>query len=524
MFNLSSKTVLFVALLLIAVCSYVPAALVLEIVPAANVPAANKRGNSSVFQLAVNNSAAAAGTPFCDDGSGNSTTSGCIGGGGVGTPGSTLFSSTTSTGPSNSAAETSLIGSVTGSTTIAANTFTPGALLHVGAQGFFSLPAVADSLTLKVKCGSTVLGSASFTPAAGVLTNGTFRVWLDIAARGTGAGGSFITNGLAELSGSLLAATDAKILNASAVAYDFTTTCVMDVTAQWGGAQVGESITGTNAAAWIPGAPVTSAFSQTGAVNIPVTTTDISTPSNPAAGKTTWYTKAGTLCSLDPSGNEKCTGGAGTASFAPPYLVLGSTKYVSATGFLATLPSSSPTWINSVTPTSVTAGANGDLVLTSNGTAANGWQIGGATTSVECEFGFSANGLVGSNHFPGAGVYIYDSTNSRIWWFHPFIFTGSSGDLMGIDLAIETWTYNGSGNPSFSGSTNKHWPNFGGGPIHLKLSVASTTLTAAVSLNGGANFVTWDTETVGTIGGGGYTIHGDTATTAVMDIYSLVIQ
>lgn len=36
-----------------------------------NVPAANKRGNSNVFQLASNNSAAAAGTVFCDDGNGN---------------------------------------------------------------------------------------------------------------------------------------------------------------------------------------------------------------------------------------------------------------------------------------------------------------------------------------------------------------------------------------------------------------------------------------------------------------------
>ena len=46
------------------------------------VPVANKRGTSNVFQLALNNSAAAAGTAFCDDGSGNVTTVGCSGGGG----------------------------------------------------------------------------------------------------------------------------------------------------------------------------------------------------------------------------------------------------------------------------------------------------------------------------------------------------------------------------------------------------------------------------------------------------------
>ena len=46
-----------------------------------NVNSANKRGNSNVFQLAANNSAAAAGSTFCDDGNGNATTSGCSGGG-----------------------------------------------------------------------------------------------------------------------------------------------------------------------------------------------------------------------------------------------------------------------------------------------------------------------------------------------------------------------------------------------------------------------------------------------------------
>jgi hypothetical protein len=190
---------------------------------------------------------------------------GCVGSG-SGTPGSTLFSSTTSAGPNNSAAETSLVGTVTGSTTISANTFTDGAVLESRSQGFFSLPAVADSITLKMKCGSTVIGSASTTLGAGVLTNGTFRFWLLITARGSGAGGSFITNGIAEFTGSALTPSEIKVLNTSTVAYDFTTSCAFDITAQWGAAQSGELITGTNAAAWFPGAPVTSVGGLTGAV------------------------------------------------------------------------------------------------------------------------------------------------------------------------------------------------------------------------------------------------------------------
>lgn len=73
------------------------------------------------------------------------------------------------------------------------------------------------------------------------------------------------------------------------------------------------------ALAFVPGremvasgiAAVSSVFGQTGAVNIPITTTDISTPSNPASGHTTSYSKAGKWCALDPTGTETCTGSGG---------------------------------------------------------------------------------------------------------------------------------------------------------------------------------------------------------------------
>lgn len=61
-------------------------------------------------------------------------------------------------------------------------------------------------------------------------------------------------------------------------------------------------------------APVTSVFTQTGAVDIPVTTTDVSTPANPAAGKTKWYTKGGTFCALNPTGTEVCISAAAVSS------------------------------------------------------------------------------------------------------------------------------------------------------------------------------------------------------------------
>ena len=51
------------------------------------VPIANKRGNATAFQLAGNTGTASAGTVFCDDGAGNTTTSGCSSGGPTGATG-----------------------------------------------------------------------------------------------------------------------------------------------------------------------------------------------------------------------------------------------------------------------------------------------------------------------------------------------------------------------------------------------------------------------------------------------------
>jgi len=75
------------------------------------------------------------------------------------------------------------------------------------------------------------------------------------------------------------------------------------------------------------GGAVSSVFGQTGVVNIPVTTTDIVTPSNPSAGNTTWYTKGGALCALSPIGTESCTGSGGGGTPAVPYLQISGTSY-----------------------------------------------------------------------------------------------------------------------------------------------------------------------------------------------------
>lgn len=253
------------ALLLLALASASVGGIIIAIIPSA-VPTANRQGSTGTkFQIA-SGTAGAAGNCLEYDGSGNAVDAGVACAGAVGTSGATLFSSTTDAGPDNTGTETSLIGTVTGSTSIPANTFTTGAVLEVPIQGYFSLPAVADALTLKFKCGSTVIGSGTTTLPAGVITNGTFSGRLIFTARGSGASGAFMANGGVTFFSSGLVLNDVKILNTSAVSFDFTGACSFAATAQWGAGQSGEIIKASNIAAWIPGAPVTSVGGQVGAV------------------------------------------------------------------------------------------------------------------------------------------------------------------------------------------------------------------------------------------------------------------
>lgn len=209
--------------------------------------------------------------PDCDDTGGqhinydntaHAFSCGTSGGSGTTIPaGATFFSSVADAGPSNTATETSVIGTLgaAGTLTLPINTFSDGTLLEVVAQGYFSLPAVSDSLTIKAYCGSTNIAIATFTPGAGVLTNGSWKMHLGITGRGTGAGGTFMTNGLVELSGAALAPTEAAITNPGGVstgtAFDFTGTCAFELKAKWGAAQAAETFKGSNVAGYLPGAP-----------------------------------------------------------------------------------------------------------------------------------------------------------------------------------------------------------------------------------------------------------------------------
>lgn len=203
---------------------------------------------------------------------------------------------------------------------------------------------------------------------------------------------------------------------------------------------------------------------------------------------------------------------AGNFSATPPYFYDGTNHYVAATGYTATFPSGSPTWINSVTPT-VTAGTNGDLLFTGTGAY---WAKLSGTTSTEAEFTSLSSATAAATD---VGVWMYDSTNSRIWAFSIESETASSPSLI-----VNSYVYSGTGNPAFQMNFLKA-PVSPSQVLHFKLSKVSTTLHFQVSLNGGANFTDVLTESIGTLADGGYFGVGAGGSGAVIgDVYSLVVN
>lgn len=206
---------------------------------------------------------------------------------------------------------------------------------------------------------------------------------------------------------------------------------------------------------------------------------------------------AGKFLKADGSWAAPAGGGGGgtTVSAAPPYINIGGTKYVAGSGFLATLPSGTPTWINSSAPSTVTVGANGDVLA--GDTGGPYFAIANATSAVEGEFSLVA--APGSSSSQCGGILIYDSTNLSIYILQ-IVQTASNTKL----IALSRYSWSGTGAASWSADI-VYAAYIGRDPVHFKLSVSGTTLSAQVSLNGGASFYTWTTVgSIGTITKGGY--------------------
>lgn len=172
-----------------------------------------------------------------------------------GTPGnnSALFTSTADAANDHVASDTSIVGTGVGSKTTPANYFAAGTSLLFEVSGYISTALTPDTLNVKIKAGSTSVGSTGAITATASLTNSVFRLIALVTCRTAGVSGTFTVNTILEATGATLTPLEAKILNTSTVTLDTTGTLAWDVTAIWGGTTAGDIITGTNFVMFTPG-------------------------------------------------------------------------------------------------------------------------------------------------------------------------------------------------------------------------------------------------------------------------------
>ena len=247
-------------LLTVAIASYVEAAIIQAVIPAV-VPTANRQGSTGT-KFFVCNGSFTVGDSVSTDANGNCVDSGNP----ANTPGSTFFSSTSQAGPNDTATETSVVGTVVGSKTIAANTFVNGQVLQLEAQGYYNTPSSPDALTFKIKCGSTILGSSAIQLPSRSASNLAWRLHINLTAIGAGASGAFNANGLVDFGPSTSTTSEVYgIVNTTNVSFNFTTSCAFDVTGTWAAATMGESLIGTSVALYSPGSGPAGPTGPTGA-------------------------------------------------------------------------------------------------------------------------------------------------------------------------------------------------------------------------------------------------------------------
>jgi hypothetical protein len=153
---------------------------------------------------------------------------------------SVLAIATASATVANSSSEATVIGTVSGSLTLAAAYLTAGRSLHIRAMGFVSTTGTPN-LTLKFKLGSTVIASTGAVATGSGLANALWTVDVWLTCRTTGATGTVFAQGQA-----FVAAAYEPMVNTTTSTIDTTGTLAMQVTAQFSAADPANTITGTN--------------------------------------------------------------------------------------------------------------------------------------------------------------------------------------------------------------------------------------------------------------------------------------
>lgn len=159
-----------------------------------------------------------------------------------------VLTSTANSGPSNTATETSLIGTGIGSKTLAANFFAIGTTVRISGGGVYTTPISPGSLVIKVKYGSVILATGTISNLATSATNDGFRYSVLITCRTTGGAGTVMTVGDATYDLTAITKGGIDLNNAGATqTIDTTSSNAIDVTATWSTSTT-STITGTVAA------------------------------------------------------------------------------------------------------------------------------------------------------------------------------------------------------------------------------------------------------------------------------------
>jgi hypothetical protein len=156
-----------------------------------------------------------------------------------------LFTQTADKAVTNTVTETTILGTGVGTLTLPANFFVAGKTIRIKISGVYSTVVVTgDTVTVKVKCGSTVIASKT---TSSLLTGATNLFWageIDITCRTTGATGTVQPSGSVWYQVTTVGGIAEDELNngAATATIDTTTSNALDVTVTHGAADASNSI------------------------------------------------------------------------------------------------------------------------------------------------------------------------------------------------------------------------------------------------------------------------------------------
>jgi hypothetical protein len=166
----------------------------------------------------------------------------------------TLFTATANGTCGNTAAETSIVGTGVGTMTLPANFFAAGKSIRVTVYGAYSTKSSSPgTLVIKIKLGSTIILALPATTPTANLTKVPFVIDAIITCRTTGATGTvigqgdlFLATATAQTGVSYTLPNQGSDALTAITSFDTTASKLVDVTATWGTADAGNTISSTN--------------------------------------------------------------------------------------------------------------------------------------------------------------------------------------------------------------------------------------------------------------------------------------